>query len=274
MDEQSVLSHEYGKVFVGLVDLSRIVRDYTTSLPAKLQAMEEIYLQDTPEYTEVERKKIAYFRRAFAYKFHLTNLHLEQLWSLTHTGDQNLLLKEVLANIYDTHQFNDDNLLLPSFAIEGFIIQGTAFLDFYMLYMCSIFKINETNHLSGRKFLQALEQVTEEPCGARAEQVKIYFTTNVFGDSKEETLLTNNWGELLKNLRNSLVHRDILCPDFQNAVPLLERIIGKWPEREMNLTCSRFCQDVQNVMFYLMTTLAAIVYGLEYKPGPYRPGMW
>ena len=273
MDKQDVLSNEYSKIFIGLVDLTRAVRGYATHLPIKLQAMETIYLQKTPEYTEDERKKIVYFREAFAYKFHQANLHLEQLWSLTHIGNQFPLLREVLINIYDAHHVVEDSLLLPSFVIEGFIIQGTAFLDFYMLYMCSIFQISETNYLSGRKFLKALEQV-EEPHKVRAEEVHDYFAEKVFGQSNTGAILTDNWGELLKNLRNSLVHRDMLSPDFQNGVSLLTMVMGEWPERLMDLSCSRFCQDIQNVMFYMITKLAAVIYGLEYKPGPYRPDMW
>jgi hypothetical protein len=274
MDMNNILSNEYNKIFAGLIDLSRAGRDYATSLPQKLQAMEGIYLQNYPMYTDVERKQINYFREAFVYKFYLANLHLDQLWSLSHLGKHPSTLKEVLSNIYDFHQFGDDNLLLPSFVIEGFVVQGTAFLDFYMLYMCYIFRINETNYLSGKKFIKALEQIVEEPYKSRAEQVKLYFEENVFGDSESRALLTNNWGELLKALRNSIVHRDTLHPDFQNDVMLLEKIIGKWPEKEIDLTYSRFCQDVQNVMFYQITHLAAIVYGLEWKPGPYKTGMW
>lgn len=274
MNLHNVLSNEYNKIFVGLVDLAQTVRKYATSLPEKLEAMEEKYIQNTPGYSFIERKKIVYFREAFTYKFHLTNLHLEQLWSLEHIGHQPILLKQILTNIYDTHQFGNDNPLLPSFAIEGFIIQGTAFLDFYMLYMSSVFKLKETNHLSGKKFIKALEQVVEDPYKARAEQVKEYFANNVFGDQKAGALLSNNWGELLKSLRNSLVHRDMLYPDFPNEISLLKKVIGEWPQKEENLTCSRFCQDVQNVMFYLLTKLAAAVYGLEYKPGPYKPDMW
>ena len=140
--------------------------------------------------------------------------------------------------------------------------------------MCLIFRISETNYLSGKKFIKALDHIEDEWFIARAEQVKNYFEEKVFGGSETGALLTDNWGELLKNLRNSLVHRDVLHPDFQNNEPLLTRIIGDWPERETDLTCSRFCQDVQNVMFYLLTKLAAVVYDLEYKPGPYKPGMW
>jgi hypothetical protein len=50
---ESILSNEYNKIFVGLVDLSRAVRVYAAHLPVKLQAMEEIYLKNTPVYTVV-----------------------------------------------------------------------------------------------------------------------------------------------------------------------------------------------------------------------------
>lgn len=273
MNEKSVLSNEYNKIFIGLADLSRAVRGHASPLPVKLQAMEEKYLQNTSEYTEIEREKIRYFREAFSYKFYLSSMHLEQLWSLIHIGKEAPLLKQVLINIYDAHRFNEDKTLLHSFTIEGFIIQGTAFLDFYMLYLCSIFKINETDRLSGRKFIKSLKNV-EGTHKARAEQVHKYFSENVFSDSTSGAILSDRWGELIKKLRNSLVHRDELSPDFENEVLLLNRIIGEWPEELMDLTCSRFCQDVQNVMFYMMTHLAAVVYGLEYKPGPYRPDMW
>ena len=184
MDLQNYLSGEYNKIYVGLEDLSRAVRDYATQLPTKLQAMEEIYLTKFTGYSGIELKQIIYFREAFSYKFHLANMHLEQLWSFDHIGSEPSLLNGVLSNIYDYHQFNHDNILLPSFAIEGFIIQGTAFLDFYMLYMCSIFKISETNYLSGKKFIKALDQIEDEFFLAKAEQVKHYFAEKVFGGSE------------------------------------------------------------------------------------------
>jgi hypothetical protein len=270
----NIIFNEYNKIFEGLFDLTRSVNSYATSIYEKLRAMEQIYLERNPTYSEVEQNQIKYFGQAFAYKFHLANLHLEELWALNHLGSQSYTLKEVLNNIFDMHHFSDDNLLLPSLVIEGFIIQGTAFLDFYMLYMCSIFNVSETSHLSGKKFIEALGRIEDEPFKTRAEQVKEYFEKNIFGENKKETLLSNNWGELLKSLRHSLVHRDILYPDFQEDVKLLDKIINKWPVNEVDLTCARFCQDVQNVMFYQLTKLAATVYGLEWIPGSYKPSMW
>ncbi len=272
--KEQFLINEYGKIFLGLTDLSRTVRGYSMALPMKLQAMEKIYLQENKIYTDFEKKRINYFREAFTYKFFLASLHLEELWSLSHLGDSPPGLKDILINIYDTHEFSNDNSLLPSFVIEGFIIQGTAFLDFYMLYMCTIFKINDTNRLSGKKFISALEKIEDEPYKTRAEEVRAYFKSKVFGSTKDGLPIADNWGGLLKSLRNSLVHRDELHPDFQNDVSLLEKIIGSWPEKDVDMTFSYFCQNVQNVMFHLLKELAEAVYGVEYKSGLYKPSMW
>lgn len=274
MSIQNFLSNEYNKIYTGLVDLSRNAQKYSLHLPTKLNAMESIYLGKTPGYSEIERKQIKYFREAFSYKFHLTTLHLEQLWSLEHHSGRPTELYEVLSNIFDNHQFIEDNLSLLAFSIEGFIIQGSAFLDFYMLYICSLFRISGTDRLTSRKFLNKLKSVENESFVGKAENVGNYFSKQVFGGCNSNSLITDNWGELLKNLRNSLVHRDQLFPDFLNNESLLQKVIGGWPEGETELTCSRFCQDVHNVMFYLVTDLAEVVYGLEYKPGPYKPGMW
>jgi hypothetical protein len=274
MDKEEILSGEYKLIHAGLIDLSRAVRDYAISLPRKLEAMEEIFLQNNQYYDEIEIKKIRYFREAFNYKFYLANLHLEEIWSITHMESYDPLLLDILKNIYDDHIFTEDEIILPSFAFEGFILQGKAFLDFYMLYMCQIFKIDETHYLSGDRFINSLDNPSHDFQINKASVVKEYFEENIFGNPNEGTFLPNNWGEVLKKLRDSLVHRDILSPDFNNEETLLNQILGDWLELYSDLTCSRFCQDVQNVMHFMITTLAAEVYGLEYKPGPFKPGMW
>lgn len=274
MDKEKILSDEYKLIHDGLSDLSRAVRDYALSLPKKLEAMEEIFLQRNQHYDELEIKRINYFREAFNYKFYLANMHLEEIWSLTHMESFKPMLLDILKNIYDDHKFQKDEIILPSFAFEGFILQGKAFLDFYMLYMCEIYKIDETHYLSGEKFINALDNLDDNFPINNASIVKEYFAKNIYGNPNEGTFLPNNWGEVLKILRDSLVHRDILSPDFKNEEPLLSQILGDWLEHYSDLTCSRFCQDVQNVMFTMITKLAAEVYGLEYKPGPFKPGMW
>lgn len=271
---EKVYYDEYNKIYVGLKDLSRAVNGYAGQVPQKLKAMEERYLLDNSIYTKIDRKKIEYFGKAYMYKCYLTFLHLEQLWALNRMGNTStMLLKDVLNNIYDSHHLIKDELLLASLAIEGFIIQGSAFLDFYILYLCSIFRIKVTGNLKPNKFIEILQNVTEEPYKTRAEKVRMYFEKSVYNNFGDD-LLTNNWGMLLRELRNSLVHRDKKSPNFQENIPLIEKIIENRTLNEIDLPCSEFCQEVNNKIFYMVTKLSATIYGLEWKPGPYKPGMW
>jgi len=271
----NVILDEYGKTEEGLKDLLRVVRGYSDTYSLKLRDMESAYLKANPRiYDSIEKNKLKYYREAFSYKFYLATMHLEQIWSLTHIGQSDFTLNQVLENIFDLHQTIEDNILLFSFAFEGFIVQGNAFLDLYLLYLCHIFKIRDTNRMSGQKLLKALDNIEDEPFVHRAEAIKQYFRSNVFGSGEKKFFLTDNWGELLKELRNSILHRDMLAPSFENQTTLLEQITGDWHNSIESISCSRFCQDAENNMFELVTTIAALLYEVDWKPGPYRPNLW
>jgi hypothetical protein len=266
---------EQTEIAAGLHTLLRTTQSYTEALPQKLGAMEGIYLRSNPTlYDDTEEQRLQYFREAFCYKFYVATMHLEQLWALTYNRRDDFSLEQVLSNIFDNHKTSDEDLLLYSFALEAFIVQGNAFLDFYMLYVCCVFQIQETSYFPGKKLLKALQQIQRAPFAARARSVREYLAKNVLGDGTEKVFLTNNWGELLRSLRNSILHRDALAPSFKDGETLLQKLIGKWPASLRRTNCSRFCQDVQNVMFFLATELAATIYGIEWKPGPYRSGLW
>jgi hypothetical protein len=81
--------------------------------------MQEIYLRGNPDlYTSNELQQVRYYLKAVSYKFHLANLSLEQLWSLSDTKRQELL--HALQNSLDRLDVSDDELLLISFVFEGF----------------------------------------------------------------------------------------------------------------------------------------------------------
>jgi hypothetical protein len=259
----------------GLDNLLLTTQSYTESLPQKLAAMERVYLKNNPGvYGDAEIQQMKYYREAYCYKFYLSTMHLEELWALTHTKGTTFSLEEVLSNIFDNHRTSKEHLLLWSFVIEAFIVQGNAFLDFYMLHLCSIFQVEKVHYLSGKKLMNALQKIQRAPFAARADKVRRYLTENVFGDNEPRVFLTSNWGQLLKTLRNSILHRDQLKPSFEEGEDLLHKLNTKWPSSLQEITCSRFCQDVQNVMFELVQEIAATIYGLEWKPGVYRPNLW
>lgn len=266
---------EQERIAAGLQSLLQTTESYSKSLPDKLDAMESIYLQRNPAlYNTGEKQRLQYFRGAFAYKFYIATMHLEQLWALTHSRESDISLEQILSNILDDHQTSNEELLLYSFALEGFIVEGNSFLDFYMLYLCFIFQIEKTEYLSGKKFLAALQKVQEPVLQIQAVKVKTYFQNNVFGEGNKQVFLVNNWGQLLRGLRNSMLHRDSLMPSFESTKTLLGKLLLEWPVGLWETSTPRFCQDLQNVMFAMLTELASVVYSLEWKPGPLRADLW
>lgn len=270
-----VIFNEYNKTEKGLKDLLRIVHGYSDTYTPKLRDMERAYLIANPNlYNDIEKKQLKYFREAFSYKFYLATMHLEQILALSHFGKTDYLLGQILENIFDTHRTTENEVLLLSFVFEGFIVQGNSFLDFYLLYLCHIFKVEETNRMSNEKLQKALGKISDESFIERAEVIRQYFRNAVFGTGKRNGFLTDNWGELLKELRNSILHRDSLTPSFENQITLSKQITGDWHSRLQGISCFKFCTNAHNDMVNLVTTIAAKIYEVEWKTGPYKPNLW
>lgn len=262
-------------IYDGLNTLLRESQSYTRQIPKKLARMQEIYLERNSHlYEPVQIRELRYYQAAFAYKDLTVTLLLEQLWSLVHVGAGDKQLLEVLANIYDDHRVNDEQLLLLSFTVDNFLLQATAFLDFYLLYLCSFFHIDNTKYMSGQKLMQALDEVSRPELKVKAEQTKAFLNTRVFGATEKKTLAIGNWGTVLRDLRNSTIHRDMEYPSFAGGQRLVDKKTDDWPDNLRDVETARFAQDIQNDMFAMVTTMAATLYDLEWKPGPYRADLW
>lgn len=259
----------------GLRDLLRKTQSYTEQLPLKLQAMEELYLREYPErYTLEQTAALQYFRKAVGYKELITSWQTEEMWGVVRTGAGDRLLLDVLRNVYDEHETRDDEFLLLSFLLDSFLLQATAFLDFYTLYLCEFFQINRQYAL-GKSFLGRLETVDTDRFGSRASLVSAYFAEKVFATppSRHGTCIIG-WGSIVRDLRHSTVHRDQLVPSFDTNEELVEKKLRDWPEDLKAIQCARFCSDVQGDMFAMVSTLAGVLYDVDWQPGPYVPGMF
>lgn len=234
--------------------------------------MQEIYLQRNPTlYTQAEERRLRYHLKAVSYKFYLATLSLEQLWALSYTKREELVY--ALQNSLDKLECSDDELLLTSFALEGFLIQGWASLEFYMLYICRILRTGHEGTISRDKFWKELEKAQREPLATKARKVRNYFDMKVFGVHDRKSFVRGDWGTLLKSLRDKIIHRDLLWPSFESGETLLDKVLFYWPTLQ-GMTYERFCQMMQNGMFCLITDVSPILYDLEWKAGPYRPNLW
>jgi hypothetical protein len=262
----------YPDISRGLQTLLYDSRKHTDTPLQKLDAMQEIYFRGNASlYTSIELRQINYYSKAVSYKYHLANLSLEQLWSLSDAKRQELHV--ALENSLDRLEVSDDELLLISFALEGFMLQARTFLDFYMLYLCLFLRTEHKGSISTNKFFKALTSVQEAPFAKKARRVTEYFQTRVFGSSDWDGLNPNDWGTLLVTLRDKIAHRDRLRPSFDSDETLIGKVLFDWPTLQ-KMTYDRFCQYMQNGMFALFTDVSPIIYEVEWKPDPYRPDLW
>lgn len=265
----------YRVIVAGLRASLEESQSYSSQIPKKLRLMQEVYLQRNPDiYSAEQIRKLRYFQGAFAYKDASVALSLEQLWSLVHASEGDRPLLQVLANIYDDHRIDDPHLALLSFTLENFLLQATAFLDFYMLHLCAFFHIDDTNRMSGWKLMHALSEMDSPLFAQKAEQVGEFLQNRVFGQPSRGSLSIGSWGNVLPELRHSTVHRDIAYPSFDTGEPLTAKKTSEWPESLRSIDAVRFAQDVQNDMFFMVTQLSAVLYDLEWQPGPFRPDLW
>lgn len=265
----------YRAIVSGLLASLEESQSYSSQIPKKLRLMQEIYLQRNPNLYNAEQiRKLRYYQSAFAYKDTSVALSLEQLWSLVHTGEGDRPLLHVLANIYDEHRIDDPHLALLSFTLENFLLQATAFLDFYMLHLCAFFHVDNTNRMSGHKLMQALREVDLPLLKEKAKQVEKFFQSHVFGQANRGAISIGSWGDVLRELRHSTIHRDMEYPSFDTGEQLTVKKTGEWPESLRSIDAVRFAQDVQNDMFLMVTQLSAALYDLEWKPGPFQPDLW
>jgi hypothetical protein len=127
--------------------------------------------------------------------------------------------------------------------------------------------------MSEKKFFKTINGINNGPFASKSKLISKYFSTRVFGPSDWYGSNPNNWGTLLQSLRDRITHRDIIRPSFDSNESLAGDVLFDWPTLQ-GKTYDRFCQYMQNGMFSLIQDISAIMYDLEWKSGPFKPGMW
>ena len=258
----------------GLTLLLKHTRPFVDSVLKQVWAMQERFLHNSPQLysSEKEIRQVRYYLRAALYKSYLTSLHLEQLWSLSHAKRDKLFY--ALQNGLDSLDCSDDELLMISFAFEGFLLQARTFLDFYMLYLCVFLRTGHQGSMTSKAFWRALDHVRCGPFRTKAEKVRNYFAQHVFGKHDNRFgLCPDDWGTLLQSLRDKIAHRDLIRPSFDSDETLMDQVLFDWPTLQAT-TYDRFCQYQDNAMAVLLDQLSPILYDVQWVPGLYRDAPW
>lgn len=264
------------KIYQGTIILVEEVRRNALSAPQKLKLMQKVYLDRYPDlYSEEERKQLEYSLGTANFKFYLLAISLEHIWVLREQNEDGLF--QALKNSFDRLIITDNELVVSSYLLENLLFQGVAFLDIFMLYILQLLKTGYVGSMtSPKRFFAKLELAQDGELRKKGERVLEYFQKNVFGEGQKGqmgALDPKNWGTLLRSLRDRVAHRDRVRPSFNSNERLIGNVLLDWPTLQ-DLTYDRFGQSIQNGMFSMLQSLSEVLYGLEWKPGPYKPDLW
>lgn len=255
-----------------LVTLVHDTKRNVDPICAKVELMQHIYLQKHSDlYSTDEKRQIQYYLKAVLYKFQLSACTLEQLWSMSHSKRDDVYL--AIANGLDRLDCTDEELLAVSLVFEEYLFIARSFLDFYMLYLCLVLKTGHEGSISLEKFYSSLKRSNIDRLVTDVSKVDSYFQTKVFAESSKDWLAPENWGALIKSLRDKISHRDIIKRSFDSEETLLDAVTFDWPTLR-GMTYDRFCQYMENGMFTMLTNVSSIIYGLEWIPGVYNSDMY
>jgi len=148
-----------------------------------------------------------------------------------------------------------------------------------LLYLAEFFQVSKVKVKRAKGIEDKLyKQLRETPLllQTKSNMTQDFLKQKVFAPTAQFTITPENWGTILRRLRNFITHRDRSRPDFVANTPLYSQLgitIIDWNDLE-KLSFGHFCQYIHNGMFEFYPTLSTILYDLKWIPGPYKSGMF
>lgn len=203
-------------------------------------------------------------------KFYWGNLALEQLWGL-HDYLENP--DEPLPELYDvpitTEQ--DGMVFLFAYLLDQALYTWRSYLDYYLKYLLCFLTgelvANMSTGLFRKRMQQYLSQADDQRCHFVFDYIKTEVLCKTYGGDNE------CWGDLLRSLRDKTTHQTLIKPTLKPKKNS-EGYIITWPTiRGQNYT-DLVQQNFGNNAFEMMRDLFPILYGFDWIPGPFKPGMY
>ncbi|MEA3327611.1 MAG: hypothetical protein U9R53_09975 [Chloroflexota bacterium] len=88
-----------------------------------------------------------------------------------------------------------------------------------------------------------------------------------FGGSKQR------WGDLLRSLRDKTTHQKLIKPTIEK-IPNQEGYEISWPMINHQTYPELVQREFENNAFEMLRELFPVLYGFEWKSGPYKIGMY
>lgn len=204
-------------------------------------------------------------------KFCLGSFALEQLWCIHHYlefADHDILVDQ---NI-DLLDKKSGIIFIFTSLLDQVLYTWRSFLDFYLKYLLFTVTGRKVVNISLRSFRNSIEKhIKKFPNDHKAINIESYIKSNVlntyYGGKKQ------CWGDILKELRDKTTHQKLIRPSFTLKKNKLGFQIPYLTIR--NYSLSELAQwEFENEAFKMLQELNPILYGFEWKSGPYKPGMY
>jgi hypothetical protein len=207
------------------------------------------------------------------HKFLYGSMALEQLWGVTHYLETESYGLPATIDINITIQQNEMNFLLSSL-LDQSLYCWRSFLDFYLKYLLAFITGVEEINISTGKFRDHFKRyMNDNPNDTKAVNVFTYIESNVLNKTYNPKNGEECWGDLLRSLRDKTAHNKLITPTLMEKKNSKGFDI-KWPKIK-NMNYAELAQQkFQNKAYATILDLFPILYEIEWKPGPYKPGMY
>jgi hypothetical protein len=196
---------------------------------------------------------------ALVWKLTAAGIHLERLWENHESFALHQLISKILNNEPEPKRFTDKEVAFLTAEFEAFVIQARALITVAQIHTLDACRVPFGGQLTNEKYEKVVKNAPKD-VSDRLTRAHNYFTQYVFGHDK--------WGNLLKSLRDRVVHFDRIRPSKTSSIEGSEELTV------VGLSLERLAQDFENGTYDLLANVIAPIWERDWKPGVYQPGMW
>lgn len=210
-------------------------------------------------FNDVDRNNALRSIDALMWKLTASGIHLERLWEYRESSLMQQLLTNLNSGNLEPKRFTDKEVAYLTAEFEAFLIPAYAFINITKIHTLDACRVKFGGMLTSTKYKTLINKAHEDikPKLMRANN---YFEQNVFG--------LNQWGSILKSLRDRVVHFDRIRPSKVTSNEGLEDLTVAGQALE------HITQDFENITYDLLVNVIAPIWDREWKAGKYQPGMW
>jgi hypothetical protein len=264
--------HDKYIIFLGLYKSLELTKGKSQIAYEKvLEAQKQYFINISGKQFSKDQEKALDILDNSMHKFYLGGFSLEQLWGIT---DYLKFTDHGMPPTYNsklTYQQNEIVFLL-SLLLDQALYNWRSFLDYFLKYLLYITTGEYLLTMSTAHFRKKIEkQISQNENDQKTINIYNYIKSNVlcqtFGGENEK------WGDLLRSLRDKSTHQKLIKPTIVEKENEQGFIIS-WPTIKGLNYSDLAQQEFENNAFEMIRELFPILFGFNWKSGPYYPGLF